>query len=139
MGKALSLVAEQLRIPPMTDRALPPVLVLVSDGMPTDDFGVGLKALMAEPWGVKAVRLAIAVGQDADRDVLARFIGTSELQPLQANNAPALTNYLKWASTAVLKSASSPPASAWVTLNALPYPIPVPPPPLATDTDTSIW
>src|ERR1700730_9492011 len=30
MGKALTLVAEQLRIPPMTDRALPPVLVLVS-------------------------------------------------------------------------------------------------------------
>jgi len=30
MGKALSMVAEQLKIPPMTDRALPPVLVLIS-------------------------------------------------------------------------------------------------------------
>src|SRR5688500_4777876 len=41
LGGALSLVAEELRIPPMTTRALPPVLVLVSDGQPTDDFGRG--------------------------------------------------------------------------------------------------
>src|SRR5271169_307672 len=46
MGKALSMVAEQLKIPPMSDRALPPVLVLVSDGQPTDNFTGGLKALM---------------------------------------------------------------------------------------------
>jgi len=108
MGTALALVAEQLKIPPMTDRALPPVLVLVSDGIPTDDFSAGLKALMAVPWGKKAVRLAIAVGQDADHDVLTRFIGAGELQPLQANNAPALVNYIRWASTAVLKAASAP-------------------------------
>src|ERR671915_110041 len=44
--KALSMVAEQLRIPPMVERALPPVLVLISDGQPTDDYASGLKALM---------------------------------------------------------------------------------------------
>ena len=38
MGLALRMVAEQLRMPPMSDRALPPVLVLISDGQPTDDF-----------------------------------------------------------------------------------------------------
>jgi uncharacterized protein YegL len=108
MGKALTLVAEQLRIPPMTDRALPPVLVLVSDGRPTDDFGSGLKKLMAEPWATRAVRLAIAVGRDADLGVLSKFIGHSELQPLEANNSPALVDYIRWASTAVLQSASSP-------------------------------
>ncbi len=30
MGKGLELVAEQLKMPPMSDRALPPVLVLLS-------------------------------------------------------------------------------------------------------------
>ena len=50
MGKALSMVADQLKIPPMTDRALPPVLVLVSDGQPTDDFNKGLQELMEQPW-----------------------------------------------------------------------------------------
>ncbi|MCL2936380.1 MAG: VWA domain-containing protein [Trichodesmium sp. MAG_R02] len=108
MGKALFLVAEQLKMPPMTDRALPPVLVLISDGQPTDDFGSGLRALMNEPWGKRAVRIAIAVGQDADKDTLQKFIDHPELRPLEANNAETLVRYIKWASTAVLKAASSP-------------------------------
>jgi uncharacterized protein YegL len=110
MGKALHLVAEQLKMPPMTDRALPPVLVLISDGQPTDDFHGGLQTLMDLPWGKKAVRIAIAIGEDADLDVLQTFIGHNELQPLQANNAEQLVNYIKWVSTAVLKSASAPPS-----------------------------
>ncbi|HYG09293.1 MAG TPA: hypothetical protein VD835_04910, partial [Pyrinomonadaceae bacterium] len=99
---------EQLRIPPMVERALPPVLVLISDGQPTDDYASGLKALMAQPWGRKAVRIAIAIGEDADTEVLQKFIGNPELKPLQANNPEALVKYIKWVSTAVLKSASAP-------------------------------
>ena len=112
MGKALSMVADQLKIPPMTDRALPPVLVLVSDGQPTDDFNKGLRDLMDQPWGKKAVRIAIAIGEDADHDVLQKFIGHSELKPLQANSPEALVKYIKWVSTAVLKSASAPASQA---------------------------
>src|SRR5271167_3124745 len=78
MGSALSLVAEQLKMPPMEQRALPPAIVLVSDCQPTDDFGGGLSALIDQPWGRKAVRLAIAIGGDADLDVLQKFIGTPE-------------------------------------------------------------
>lgn len=138
MGKALSLVAEQLKIPPMTDRALPPVLVLISDGQPTDDFNSGLRAVMAEPWGQKSVRLAIAVGRDADTDVLTKFIGTGELTPLQANNAPALVNFIKWASTAVLKAASSPAStSAGAEQSGSNVPIPVVPQDDPTVTD--VW
>ena len=112
MGKALQLVAEQLKMPPMSERALPPVLVLVSDGQPTDDFESGLRALMDQPWGKKAVRIAIAIGRDADPEVLQRFIGNTELKPLAANSPEALVKHIKWASTAVLKSASSPASGA---------------------------
>ena len=108
LGRALHMVAEQLRIPPMTDRALPPVLVLISDGQPTDDFNAGLKALLKEPWGKKAVRVAIAIGEDADHEILQKFIGNPEFQPLQANNPEALKNKIKWTSTVVLKAASAP-------------------------------
>ena len=108
MGKALQLVAEQLKMPPMSERALPPVLVLISDGQPTDDYASGLKALMEQPWGRKAVRIAIAIGEDADTEVLQKFIGNPEVKPLQANNPEALVKYIKWVSTAVLKSASAP-------------------------------
>ncbi len=128
MGKALQLVAEQLKMPPMSERALPPVLVLVSDGQPTDDFETGLKSLMDEPWGKKAVRIAISIGRDADPEVLQRFIGNTELKPLAANSPEALVRHIKWASTAVLKSASSPAAGADKPLDgaapATPVPIP---------------
>ena len=46
MGEAMTLVAEVLRTPPMEQRALPPVLVLISDGAPTDDYYAGLQKLL---------------------------------------------------------------------------------------------
>ena len=55
MGAALQLVAAALQTPPMEVRALPPVLVLISDGQPTDDFAGGLEALRRVPWAQKAV------------------------------------------------------------------------------------
>ena len=64
------------------------------------------------PWGKKAVKIAISIGQDADNDVLAEFTGNRELV-LQANNATALTKMIKWASTAA--SVVSSPASRVVT------------------------
>lgn len=125
MGKALSIVADQLKIPPMDERALPPVLVLISDGQPTDDFTGGLQAVMNEPWGRKAVRIAIAIGEDADQEVLKKFIGNPELRPLQANNPESLIKYIRWVSTAVLKSASSPATqSAAASTSGLNVPIP---------------
>lgn len=139
MGKALCLVAEQLKIPPMTDRALPPVLVLMSDGQATDDFGTGLKNLMAEPWGKKAVRLAIAVGEDADLDALTRFIGRGEIAPLQANNSAVLVKYIRWASTAVLKSASSPPRRPTGTETAGSSNVAIPAPPPTDSSADDVW
>lgn len=110
MGGALQIVAEELRIPPMTDRALPPVLVLISDGQPTDDMAKGLSALMEQPWGRKAVRVAIAIGEDADLEILQQFIANPDVKPLQANNPEALVRYIKFVSTAVLQAASAPPS-----------------------------
>jgi uncharacterized protein YegL len=108
MGRAMQMLAEQLKIPPMTDRALPPVAVLISDGQPTDDFGQALKALMDVPWARRAVRIAIAIGDDADQGPLRAFIGHPEIPVLQANSAEALVSYIRWASTAVLRAASAP-------------------------------
>ena len=108
MGKAFDMLSAQLSIPPMSDRALPPVIVLLTDGQPTDDYKKGLDKLLSQPWGKKAVRVAISIGQDADDDVLIEFTGNRELV-LQANNAPDLVKMIKWAST--LASMASQPAS----------------------------
>ncbi|AGA89454.1 uncharacterized protein Thimo_0609 [Thioflavicoccus mobilis 8321] len=139
LGYALNMVAEELRIPPMSERALPPVLVLISDGQPSDDYLGGLQALMHEPWGKKAVRIAIAIGEDADTDVLQQFIGHPDLKPLQANNPEALVRHIKWVSTAVLKSASSP-ASQASGVPMIPHiPLPALPPPSDPTLVDDVW
>jgi len=92
----------------MEPRSLPPVLVLVSDGRPTDDFSGGLQLLMSEPWGAKAVRLAIAIGRDADHKVLSRFIGHPQIEPFHARNARELLHLVQWTSTVASRVASSP-------------------------------
>jgi len=76
------------------------------------DFQKGLKELMDQPWGKKAVRIAIAMGEEADNDVLQKFIGSNEIHPLQANSPEKLVRYIKWVSTAMLKAASAPPSLA---------------------------
>lgn len=138
MGQALALVAGTLKTPPMPERALPPVLVLVSDGDPTDDFDAGLRALLAEPWGKKAVRLAIAIGEGARLDVLQRFIGHAEIQPLQANNAEQLVRFIRWASTAVLQAASAPASQTQATPAGVNVPLPPPPVPQPSDPN-DVW
>jgi uncharacterized protein YegL len=108
MGQALAMVAEQLRVPPLTNRELPPVIVMVTDGRPTDNFEGGLAALMAQPWGAKSVRIAMAIGRDADYDVLERFIGNPKVRPLQASQPDDVLKYMQWASTVLIKTVSSP-------------------------------
>lgn len=106
MGMAFDMLADQLEMPPMSEKALPPVIVLLSDGNPTDDYKTGLTRLLNLPWGRKAVKIAIAIGQDVDVSILEEFTGNRELV-LQANNADQLAKMIKWAST-VAKQVSSP-------------------------------
>jgi uncharacterized protein YegL len=106
LGRAFDMLAEQLTIPPMSDRALPPVMVLLSDGQPTDDYKSALGRLLGLPWGRKSVRIAISIGQDSDEEMLYEFTGSRELV-LPARNAPTLARMIKWAST-VASMVSSP-------------------------------
>jgi len=134
MGHALCEVAKALDVKNMPDRGLPPVLVMISDGQPTDDFNTGMKALLDQPWGKKAVRIAIAIGeQDADLEVLQKFIGNPEVKPLLANNAHDLVRMIKWASTVPLKAASNPASRTKDQPDTGNVPIPAPPPASSQD------
>ena len=77
MGQALRMVAEALKRENMPKRGYRPVLVLVSGSRPTDDLEAGMKALMDQPWGAKAIRLAIAIEQGSDEDALGEFVSDS--------------------------------------------------------------
>jgi len=110
LGAALRETGDRLSLERVGHRALPPLVVVVSDGQPTDRYTDGLAAFQAQPWAVKAVRVAIAV-PGADEAKLAAFTGDPALV-LKANDAAALVEYIKWASTAALKAASSPASQA---------------------------
>lgn len=108
MGAALEAIAEALSPKAMPGRQLPPVIVMASDGYPSDDFEAGLKTFLANDFVKAAIRLAIAIGGDADTDVLQMVINHTGLRPLKANNAPDLVEHIKWATTAPIKAASMP-------------------------------
>ena len=139
MGAAMKGMAAELSTRNMPERGLPPVLVLISDGQPTDDFDTGLKALLAEPWGKRAVRIAIAIGDDVDLGVLRKFIDHPEIEPLVAHNSTDLVNYIKYASTTVLKSASAPATQTRDTPAGGPPPPPPPPAPTANNDADDVW
>jgi uncharacterized protein YegL len=140
LGEALKLVARELEMPPMPERALKPVLALISDGQPTDDWRAGMKAIDATPWGKRAVRVAIAIGEDADRSVLKEFLANPELQPFDANSPKQLAAAIRWASTVAVKAASTPVAASDAKTLGAGY-APYAPPVVASadDDDDDVW
>jgi uncharacterized protein YegL len=112
LGAALGELTAVLRMPPMQARAFPPVIVLVSDGRPTDDFDAALEQLMAEPWGRRAVRLAIAIGADADLDVLQQFIGDPQIAPFSARDPDHLAYLIRFVSIVASRLSSTPATDA---------------------------
>jgi uncharacterized protein YegL len=111
LGRAIELLAEELQQQRLPERGLPPVIVLISDGQPTDDYRSRLDRLLALPWAAKAVRIAIAIGRDADHAVLEEFMANPEFRPLTADNPEALVARIRWASTAAIGAASRPTGS----------------------------
>lgn len=140
MGHAFSMLAEEFTTEKMGDRALPPVVVLMTDGQPTDDWRDGLRSFLDLKWGMKAVRIGIAIGTDADRRVIQDFIGNTELPVLEANNAPSLVRNIKWASTVVVRAAAAPPSTpADQATPAGNIVIPQPPMPTPNDPQDAVW
>ena len=134
LGMALGMIASELNALPADTKRLPPVLVLLTDGQPTDDYKNGLHELDMTPWGKKAVRIAIAIGKDADLAVLEHFTGNKELV-LEARNPHMLIKFIKWAST-VVKTVSAPKAKS---NNASTSSIDINTIPVTVDDDDDIW
>lgn len=55
-----------------------PVIFLLSDGEPTDDFESGINLLQQNNWFKHGIKVAVAIGDDAKKDVLAKFTGNIE-------------------------------------------------------------
>ena len=71
-----------------------PAIILLSDGGPTDDYNTGLAKLKANNWFKSAIKIAIAIGDDADKDVLKDFTGSSEAV-ITVHNIDALKQIIR--------------------------------------------
>ena len=108
--KALSLRLDAQNMP---SRGLPPVCILISDGYCTqspEEYQEAIDDLESKPWGKKAVRISIGIGDDFNEDELRAFISRGlrkELPVLNAHTKKDLIKYIRWASTTAVKASSS--------------------------------
>lgn len=71
-----------------------PAIILLSDGGPTDDYNSGLAKLKTNNWFKSAIKIAIAIGEDADKEVLKDFTGSSEAV-ITVHNIEALKQIIR--------------------------------------------
>jgi len=108
MGQAFSLVREMIEdksvIP---SRAYRPTVVLVSDGVPTDDWEQPLKELLASERASKSMRLAMAIGEDADKKTLLAFLDDPEGRVFEAHEAREIRKFFRWVTMSVTSRSRS--------------------------------
>jgi len=77
-----------------TTGAFAPALLLMSDGAPTDNWQSPLKTLKENKWFQSAIKVAIAIGDDADKEVLKEFTGNIEAV-IETHNVNALKTIIR--------------------------------------------
>ena len=82
-----------------------PAIFLLSDGAPTDDWERELGVLKQNNWVKAGIKVACAIGDDADLDVLAEFTGSNEAV-LVTHNATTLKKMIKFVSVRASQVAS---------------------------------
>jgi len=82
-----------------------PAIFLLSDGEPTDEWQSSLNALKQNNWFKAGVKVAIAIGDDANKDMLKEFTGSMEAV-LETHNAATLKKMIKFVSVRASQVAS---------------------------------
>jgi uncharacterized protein YegL len=84
-----------------------PLVILVSDGQPNDSWEQPLEAFIKEGRSAKCDRMAMAIGQDADEDVLKRFIDGTSNSLFYAHNARDIQKFFKLVTMSVSQRTKS--------------------------------
>lgn len=96
MGSAITMACKWLEDKDIVpSRAYRPVLVLVSDGEPTDEWQSPLDALKASDRGQKATRFAMAIGADANKAMLRQFTNEVEAPVFEADGARDIVKFFR--------------------------------------------
>ncbi len=83
-----------------------PAIILLSDGEPTDDYKRGIEKLKNNNWFKAAIKVAIAIGDDANQGILAEFTGNKEAV-LTVHNKEQLKQIIRFVSVTASQVASS--------------------------------
>jgi uncharacterized protein YegL len=90
---ARDLIEDEGKVP---SRAYAPTVILVSDGEPTDhDWSSKLNDFISSPRASKAARFALAIGEDADQDMLKEFVSSSGKRVHTAAEASQILNFFE--------------------------------------------
>jgi len=80
MGQVFKLMKEMIEDKTIVpSRSYKPTIVLLTDGIPTDDYQEPMNSLINEGRSAKSFRIAMAIGDDADRNMLSAFVSSPEL------------------------------------------------------------
>ena len=118
LGDALTELNKQLSRSNLQQSATgnkAPVIIFMSDGGPNDNWTPALDALNKNAWYQQAIKIAFALGDDADTDVLSRVVGTSEAV-IQTTDLETFKNMIRVVSvTSSLAASVSKPKDTPVT------------------------
>ncbi|RKH69398.1 vWA domain-containing protein [Corallococcus aberystwythensis] len=102
MGQAMTLAADLVddreKLPV---RAYRPTIVLISDGQPTDSWQAGLERVTRQGRAQKADRMALAIGGDADVDMLRRFLNDEKKQVFVVADARRIKDFFQFVTLSV--------------------------------------
>lgn len=110
MGEACLELASKLSTKAFMAEAMgsyAPAIILLSDGEATDDFERGLEKLKGNNWFKAAIKVAIAIGTDAENQhALAAFTGNKEAV-LTVHNKEELKKIIRFVSVTASQVAST--------------------------------
>lgn len=123
MGGALRLLTQLIEDPAVVpSRAYRPTVLIVSDGIPTDDFEEALEEMKAAPRASKALRFAMIIGEDPGAEgegFLKSFIGTEDAYVFHALEAKEVRKAFKFVTMSVTaRTRSATPNEAVMTAHA---------------------
>ncbi len=108
LGRALdiakTLIEDKTQIP---SRAYRPLVVLVSDGEPNDDWEDRLTDFIQNGRTAKCDRMALAIGPDADRTMLARFVEGTDHEVSEADTADQIYKFFKYVTLSTVQRTKS--------------------------------